>query len=307
MRLNAVMKNSDFSTDKIMGTLSLLEKKSLSSRPSLVFNDPGDELHKKAAVQLKNLGYEVYQFKDTDTASSMMYNPLDYIVELQKNGMNEKANETLEDITHFLFEDEEGTFEDLARSVFKNKLVSLIERSTEKAGRMVSLNSIVIDESDVLNQPVRLREVNETILMNIKAKLHAHELRNLSKTNLNMSDIGFSEKPVAIFLGDSDNSLFNYSKSIFVEHLYLCLVKKTNSKKPQCDRQVYITLRDFEKMNPIRNIDIMVSLSVSARIYFNLLFDSELELLKRYGETTTSRILGNCKRSIGAEYAYLVG
>ncbi|MGR0121705.1 type IV secretory system conjugative DNA transfer family protein [Bacillus halotolerans] len=307
MRLNTVMKNSDFSTEKIMGTLSLLEKKSLSSRPSLVFNDPGDELHKKAAVQLKNLGYEVYQFKETDTASSMMYNPLDYIVELQRNGLKEKVNEIAEDITHFLFEDEEGPFELLARDVFKNKLVSLIEKSAEEAGGIVSLNSIVIDESDVLNQQVILKEAKETILMNIKAKLNAEELRNLSKTTLDMEDIGFSEKPIAIFLSDSNNSLFNYSKSIFIEHLYLGLVKKTNSKKPQCDRQVYITLRDFEKMNPIRNIGIMVSLSITARIYFNLLFDSELELLKRYGETTTSRILGNCKRSIGTEYAYLVG
>ncbi|MEC0312095.1 hypothetical protein P8797_02900 [Bacillus subtilis] len=303
MRLNAVIKSSEYTTDRILGVLSQLAAKSLDERPSLVFNDPDDELFKKVAVQLKNFGYEVYQFKDTDTASSMKYNPLEYLVELQKNGFADKVNETVDDISYFLFEDEAGPYKVLARSVFKNEFVTLIEKSAA-GGETVSFKSLDFNTSEVLDQQDLTKEVKETILFNIKAKLNAEAFKKLSESSINLQDIGFSEKPAAIFLSDSEDTVFNLTKSIFIEHLYSSLVQGAFSmKKFKCDRQVFITLCDFEKMNPIRNIGFMVALSIGRGIYFNLLIDSETELLKRYGETTTSRILSNCKGPIGAEYA----
>ncbi|WP_369340707.1 type IV secretory system conjugative DNA transfer family protein [Bacillus subtilis] len=291
MRLNAVIKSSEYTTDRILGVLSQLAAKSLDERPSLVFNDPDDELFKKVAVQLKNFGYEVYQFKDTDTASSMQYNPLEYLVELQKNGLANKLNETVDDISYYLFEDEDGPFKVLARSVFKNELVTLIEKSAA-GGETVSFKSLDINTSEILDQQDLTKEVKETILFNIKAKLNGEAFKKLSESSIDLQDIGFSDKPVAIFLSDSENALVNLTKSIFIEHLYSSLC-----------RQVFITLRDFEKMIPIRNIGFMVALSIGRSIYFNLLVDSETKLLKRYGETTTSWILSNCKGPMGAEYA----
>ncbi len=303
MRLNAVIKSSEYTTDRILGVLSQLAAKSLDERPSLVFNDPDDELFKKVAVQLKNFGYEVYQFKDTDTASSMQYNPLEYLVELQKNGLADKLNETVDDISYYLFEDEDGPFKVLARSIFKNELVTLIEKSAA-GGETVSFKSLDMNTSEILDQQDLTKEVKETILFNIKAKLNGEAFKKLSESSIHLQDIGFSDKPVAIFLSDSENALVNLTKSIFIEHLYSSLCQGILSlKKFKCDRQVFITLRDFEKMIPIRNIGFMVALSIGRSIYFNLLVNSETELLKRYGETTTSWILSNCKGPMGAEYA----
>ncbi|MGG3102103.1 hypothetical protein ABEP12_02250 [Bacillus velezensis] len=303
MRMNAIMKNNKFTTDNILEFLFHLPSKSLKERPSLIFNDPDDELFKKVAVQLKNLGYEVYQFKDNDTVSSIQYNPLEYLVQLQKNGLADKVKETVDDISYFLFEDEAGPFKVLARRVFKNELVTLIEKSAV-SGEKVSFKNLDINVSEILDQQDLTKEVKEAILFNIKVKLNAEAFKKLSETSLDLQDIGFSEKPAAIFLSDSEDAVFNLTKSIFIEHLYSSLLQEAFSlKKFKCDRQVFITLCDFEKMNPIRNIGFMLALSIGRGIYFNLLIDSETELLKRYGETTTSRILSNCKGPIGAEYA----
>jgi len=124
------------------------------------------------------------------------------------------------------------------------------------------------------------------------AKMTAH-------TDFTLSDIGFGEKPIAVFLGIPDYDASNhFIASVFIRQLYFTLAKKaTLTKSGKCTREVIFLLDEFGNLPPIEGMANIITVSLGRGIRFNLIIQSYAQIEKLYDKDADT-IIGNCGNQI---------
>lgn len=118
-------------------------------------------------------------------------------------------------------------------------------------------------------------------------------------SSVNLEDVGFGDKPIAIFLGipDYDKSS-HFIASVFVRQLYFILAKRaTNSENQKCRRNVRFILDEFGNMPPIEAMDEIITVSNGRGIGFDLWVQSYAQISKLYGDDAQT-IIDNCANEI---------
>lgn len=137
-----------------------------------------------------------------------------------------------------------------------------------------------------------LSQLNNFVSSNL-AKLTA-------ESTLDLYDVGFGEKPVAIFIGlpDYDRSK-DFIASIFVGQLVYALTRMaTAAPTGKSYREVIFTLDEFGNLPKIKEMASYITALAGRNIRFNLILQSYSQLNSKYGENDAGTIIENCGNQI---------
>lgn len=124
------------------------------------------------------------------------------------------------------------------------------------------------------------------------AKMTAH-------TNFNLEDVGFGDKPMAIFLGIPDyDSSNHFIASVFIRQLYFTLAKKCSEiRSGKCTREVIFLLDEFGNLPAIEGMSNIITVCLGRNIRFNLVIQSYAQIEEKYDKGADT-IIGNCGNQI---------
>ena len=116
-----------------------------------------------------------------------------------------------------------------------------------------------------------------------------------AESTLDFDDIGFGDRPVAVFLGipDYDRSKW-FLATVFIRQAYYYLAQKCARQAGKCKRHVKFLCDEFGNMPPIDDMAGTVTVCLGRNISFDMYIQSYSQLSERYGEKTRETIEGNC-------------
>ncbi len=146
-------------------------------------------------------------------------------------------------------------------------------------------------------------QTRASIFANTMTKLQFFTMENIAKmtckNDIDLENVGFGEKPVAIFLVTPDyDSSVHFLSSVFVKQLYFTLAKRCiKVKNGRCTREVIFMLDEFGNMPPIEDMDSIITVCLGRNIKFNLITQDYEQLKNKYGDGYKT-IIGNCGNQI---------
>lgn len=123
--------------------------------------------------------------------------------------------------------------------------------------------------------------------------------RMTAESTLELEEIGFGKKPIAVFLATPsyDSSLYKLP-TIFIRQVYYVLGKKCDDGKGKCDRQVKVILDETGNMPEIDLMKVMTTMGLGQNISFDLYLQNYEQLDTIYGKDVSETIKGNCGNHI---------
>uniref|UniRef100_UPI0004719BD8 VirD4-like conjugal transfer protein, CD1115 family n=1 Tax=Heyndrickxia ginsengihumi TaxID=363870 RepID=UPI0004719BD8 len=120
-----------------------------------------------------------------------------------------------------------------------------------------------------------------------------------SKNSLNLADIGFGDKPVAVFMVTPDYDRSNHVlASIFTSQLYRVNAEKASkSDSGKMKRRVQMILDEFGNMPPVDGMASMVTVGAGRGFRIHLVIQSYAQIKTLYGDDSDT-IIGNCSNQI---------
>ena len=119
------------------------------------------------------------------------------------------------------------------------------------------------------------------------------------ESTINLRDIGFGDRPVAVFLGipDYDKST-HFLASVFIRQVYFALAKEaTNTKSGKCTRQVKFICDEFGNLPSIEAMDSIITVCLGRNISFDMYIQAYAQLRAHYGDDMET-IVDNCGNQI---------
>lgn len=142
-----------------------------------------------------------------------------------------------------------------------------------------------------------------SIYASMLVKLTIFTFENVAKmtaeSSMKLEDIGFGEKPVAVFLGipDYDKSM-HFLATVFIRQVTFVLEKKaTRTKEGKCPRKVKFICDEFGNIPAIEAMESIITVCLSRNISFDLYIQAYSQGRKLYGEDAET-IFGNCGNQI---------
>ena len=305
-------------------------------KPSLVVNDPKGELAGASYETLKKRGYEVYVFNLIQQHMGMGFNPLQLVVEAWKAGNPSLAQQYANSIAFSLYHDpnaKDPFWNECATSLVTAIILAITEDAV-KMGKEEKVNMYSVanflatkgsendDEgNNALDEFFQAREENTpaknmyatsnfaggntrgSIFTVAMSKLQIFTLEPNAKltsyNSLNLTDVGFGDKPVAIFMVTPDFDQSNHVlASIFVSQLYRVNAEKaTMSPSGKMKRHVHFMLDEFGNMPTIEGMAGMVTVGAGRGFRFHLIVQAYSQIKSQYGEESDT-IIGNCSNQI---------
>lgn len=323
-------------------------------KPSLVINDPKGELAGASYERLESLGYDVHVFNLIQQHMGMGFNPLQLVIEAWRKGNTALAQQYANSIAFSLYHDanaKDPFWNDCAISLVTAIVLALTEDSV-KTGKEEKVNMYsvanflstkgsdndsegknALDEffqSRNENNPARMMYATSnfaggntrgSIFTTAMGKLQVFTLEPNAKltsyNSLDLTDIGFGDKPVAVFMVTPDYDQSNHVlASIFVSQLYRVNAEKaTMSPAGKMSRHVHFLLDEFGNMPTIEGMAGMVTVGAGRGFRFHLIVQAYSQIKSEYGEESDT-IIGNCSNQIyiltkdkqtAEQYSALVG
>mgnify|MGYP004712791745 FL=1 len=141
-----------------------------------------------------------------------------------------------------------------------------------------------------------------SIYTNMLSQLGVFIDENIAKmtaeSTLNLKEIGFGEKPVAVFLGIPDYDKSNdFIASTFIRQVYYVNVQSAVRKNGKCDRKIKFILNEFGNLPPIEAMEELITVGAGRGITFDLYVQSFQQLTKLYKDDAAT-IRDNCGNKI---------
>ena len=119
--------------------------------------------------------------------------------------------------------------------------------------------------------------------------------RMTAESSFDLEEIGFGEKPVAVFLGlpDYDRSK-NFMATVFIRQLNFILAKRANRERSgKCKRLVKFIIDEAGNMPPIENLTTLTTMNLGRDISMDFYVQALSQFEEIYGKSS-STIFGNC-------------
>ncbi|MEC1177272.1 type IV secretory system conjugative DNA transfer family protein [Metasolibacillus meyeri] len=307
------------------------------NKPSLVINDPKGELVAASYDTLIARGYDVYVFNLLQQYMGMGFNPLEIVINAWKKGDSSLAQQYANSVAFMLYNDpnaKDPFWSNSAKSLVTAIILAMVEDALlvgreetvnlySVANFLSTLGSDTDEEGEnALDLFFRERDENNPARMmyatsnfaagNTRASIFSTAMDKLqiftlepnakmtSYSNLDLTDIGFGEKPVAIFMVTPDFDKSNHVlASIFVSQLYRVNAEKaTLSPSGKMKRQVHALLDEFGNMPTVDGMAGMVTVGAGRGFRFHLIIQAYSQLKGLYGENDADTIIGNCSNQI---------
>ncbi|ALX47642.1 VirD4-like conjugal transfer protein, CD1115 family [Lentibacillus amyloliquefaciens] len=307
-----------------------------SEQPSMVINDPKGELAGASYETLKERGYAVYVFNLIEHAMSMGFNPLQLVIDSWKQGRVSDAQKYANSVAFSLYHNpnaKDPFWSNSAKSLVTAIILALTEDMVkigkEERVTMYSVANFLSskgsetdeEENNVLDEFFQARDENNparlmyatsnfstgntrgSIFSVAMDKLQIFTLEPNAKVtghnSLDLTEIGFGDKPVAVFLATPDSDKSNdVLASIFVSQLYRVNSEKaTKSKNGKMKRHVQFILDEFGNMPAIDGMASMVTVGAGRGFRYHLVVQAYSQVKSAYGEESET-IIGNCSNQI---------
>ena len=307
-----------------------------SKKSSMVVNDPKGELAAASYDTLKRRGYDVYIFNLIKQSKSMGFNPLQPVIDAYKKGDVSLAQQYANSIAFSLYHDpnaKDPFWNNSAKSLVTAIILAITEDCI-KLGKEERINMYSVahflntkgsaynenDENELdlffrardENNPARLMYATSNFAAgNTRASIFSTAMDKLqiftltpnakftSYNSLDLTEVGFGEKPIAIFMVIPDQDKSNHVlSSIFVSQLYRMNAEKaTMTPGGKMKRNVVMLLDEFGNMPPIEGMASMVTVGAGRGFRFNLVIQSYGQIKTLYGDDADT-IIGNCSNQL---------
>ena len=120
-----------------------------------------------------------------------------------------------------------------------------------------------------------------------------------AESSFDLEEIGFGEKPVAVFLGlpDYDTSK-HFLATVFIRQVSLVLSKRANrDRSGKCKRLVKFIVDEAGNMPAIEGLETYITMNLGRNISYEFYIQSYSQFEKKYGEGWKT-IKGNCGNQI---------
>ena len=120
-----------------------------------------------------------------------------------------------------------------------------------------------------------------------------------AESSFDLEEIGFGEKPVAVFLGlpDYDTSK-HFLATVFIRQVSLVLSKRANrDRSGKCKRLVKFIVDEAGNMPAIEELETYITMNLGRNISYDFYIQSYSQFEKKYGEGWKT-IKGNCGNQI---------
>lgn len=305
-------------------------------KASIVVNDPKGELAAASYETLKKRGYDVYVFNLIQQHMSMGFNPLQLVIDAYKEGNTSLAQQYANSVAYSLYHDpnaKDPFWGNSAKSLVTAIILAIahdsIKKGCEEKINMYSVANFLStmgsqnDEAgnnalDLFfqgkddNDPAKMMyatsnfasgNTRSSIFSTAMDKLQIFTLEpNAKLTSFNslpLTEVGFGEKPIAIFMATPDYDASNHVlASIFISQLYRVNAEKaTMSANGKMNRNVHFLLDEFGNMPTIDGMAGMVTVGAGRGFRFHLIVQSYSQIKSSYGEESDT-IIGNCSNQI---------
>ncbi|RFA33845.1 type IV secretion system protein VirD4 [Virgibacillus dokdonensis] len=319
----------------VFPTLDVLTR--AKNKPSLVINDPKGELAGASYETFKKRGYSVYIYNLIQQWMGMGSNPLYLVVNAWKEGNKSLAQQYANSVSHSLYHEpnaKDPFWSNSAKSLVNAIILALTEDAIatgkEETVNMYSVANFLAtlgseeDEegNNALDQFFQSRGENNPARMmyatsnfaagNTRASIFSVAMDKLqiftlepnakmtSYNSVDLTEVGFGDKPVAIFMVTPDFDSSNHVlASIFVSQLYRVNAEgATMSPGGKMKRQVHFMLDEFGNMPPIEGMASMLTVGAGRGFRYHLIVQSYSQLKAKYGDTDSDTIIGNCSNQI---------
>lgn len=295
-------------------------------KSSLIITDPKGELLSATKEILEERGWDVYCLNLINTNYTMQFNPLTEVVRCYREGRSSDGEEMANSVAFAIFkpDQQKGTekyFAECAAHLMVAFILAVIEDSIGVDERKInipnilrtfqnlsSLSSKANNEVDYIEQYFLVRpegnaatskflqafvagdrtrgSIYSTFISKLTLFTYEGIARMTSGNSLNIEDIGFGKRPVALFLEipESDKSK-NIIATIFLNQIYMILTKRCAlSKARKCEREVIHILEELGNMPEIENLDGKMTFGLGQRIKYTLFIHSFKQLNNIYGD-----------------------
>lgn len=307
-----------------------------SEKPSMVINDPKGELASASYETLKKRGYDVHVFNLIQHDMSMGFNPLQLVIDSWKKGRYSDAQKYANSVAYSLYHDpnaKDPFWSNSAKSLVTAIILALAEdmvnQGKEERVTMYSVaNFLSIKGSDNdeegnnaldlffqardENNPARMMYATSnfstgntrgSIFSVAMDKLQIFTLEPNAKVtgynSLDLTDIGFGDKPIALFIATPDSDKSNeVLASILISQLYRVNSEKaTKSQNGKMKRHVHFLLDEFGNMPTIEGMAGMVTVGAGRGFRYHLIIQAYSQVKSMYG-VESDTIIGNCSNQI---------
>lgn len=304
-------------------------------KPSLVVNDPKGELAGASYQTLVDRGYEVHVFNLIQQHMGMGFNPLQMVINAWKLGDKSLAQQYATSIGHSLYHDpnaKDPFWSESAKSLVTGIVLAItedsLERGQEEKINMYSvanfLSDLGSDEDDQGNNalddffqarpdqnPAKLMYATSNFAGgNTRSSIFAIAMQKLqifttepnarltAYNSMDLTDVGFGDKPVAVFMVTPDFDSSNHVlASIFVSQLYRVNAEKATMESGKMDRHVHFMLDEFGNMPTVEGMASMVTVGAGRGFRFHLVVQAYSQIKSQYGDEAET-IIGNCSNQI---------
>jgi len=305
-------------------------------KPSMVVNDPKGELAAASYETLKQRGYDVYVFNLIQHDMSMGFNPLQLVIDSYKSGRISDAQKYANSVAYSLYNDphaKDPFWSNSAKSLVTAIILALTEdmvkQGKEERVTMYSVANFLSskgsdndeDGNNALDMFFKSRDENNPARMmyatsnfatgNTRGsifsvamdKLQIFTLEPNAKVtgfnSLDLTDIGFGERPIALFLATPDSDKSNeVLASILVSQLYRVNSEKASkSRHGKMKRHVHFLLDEFGNMPAIEGMSGMITVGAGRGFRYHLIIQAYSQVKSMYGEDSDT-IIGNCSNQI---------
>lgn len=124
--------------------------------------------------------------------------------------------------------------------------------------------------------------------------------RMTSQSSFNIKDIGFGDKPIAIFIAVPDYDESNhFFITTFIRQVYYILSSEcSKTANGKCKRPVWHILDEFANTPPLENIKQMVSVGAGLNLFYNFIIQDYAQLDEKYSPEVAKIIRNNCQNQI---------
>lgn len=306
-------------------------------KPSMIINDPKNELAAACSDTLKKRGYDIFILNLVNPDESMSYQLLQIIIDAYKRKDYSKAQLLCNTLTFSLYNDpaaKDKFWLNSAKSLV-NALILAITADCIKNGEEEKITMFTVanflatmgskedsDGNNELDMFFQRRDDFDVAKMQYATSNFAKGTtrggifssamdrltiftfdeiaRMTSKNSFNLEDLGFGDRPIAVFMVTPDYDSSNHViASIFVRQVYSVLSQKASlSKGRKCEREVVYLLDEVGNMPAIENLPSMLTVCLGRNIRFDLIIQAYSQLEEIYGRTGYKTILNNCGNTI---------
>lgn len=303
-------------------------------KASMIIPDAKGTLANTTATKLIERGYRVFIYDMFDFDHTNFYNPMEVIRESYWSGNIDLAEELATDLAFIFYEDYDAKDKfwiEAPRSLFAACVLALVEDcQKENAPEKVSLYSVFVlmaalgsvqstdkrekglDDyftSRPVTNPARLAYTSITfsegktrtsVLTLTLNKMDAYRRANIAKmtsrNDLDLTEIGFGEQPIAVILRVP---FYNRSYDALVttyiaQAFYMNMKKAAMSNNGKLARRVRVVGDEIFNFPAFKDLDNMVTVCLGTGWSFDFYAQSPVQVEKKYGDKVAKIVLDNC-------------